>query len=95
VEADAVAQQHRGQVDDDLVEEARLEALAPRCCPKLTMFLPPAAARAVATASSTLPGRRVVPVTSAVDGAVLFMTSSAIVFGRRGRMPTPWRGPDR
>ena len=53
VEAHAVAEEDRREVDDDLVDESSVQAMRATFAPKISTFFPPAASRAVATASST------------------------------------------
>ena len=58
-EADAVAEQHRQYVHQDLVDKAPLQALGGTSAPRISRLLPPAALRAVATACPMSPVRYV------------------------------------
>src|SRR6266487_4674468 len=58
-EADAVAEQHRQYIHQDLVDEPRRRHWPATSAPRISRFLPPAALRAVATASPMSPVRNV------------------------------------
>ena len=60
-EANAVAEQHRQYIDQDLVDESALEALGRNVGAQDLQLLPPAASSAVATASPMSPLRTLTP----------------------------------
>lgn len=62
------AEQHRREVDHDLVEETFPQALLGEVAPKITTFLALAAVRAVATASASGTDRKVTDASVASSG---------------------------